>query len=85
MHGAGSSDHMSHNFSLSPGEYIDNVTGKSGPLVDSLQFHTNLDHVYGPYGGSRGEEFSVWGDQLNWISGTAGDSVDSLTFHFADC
>lgn len=48
-----------HTFSMSPGEYLNNVSGTfDDDGVTSLKFTTN-QAVYGPYGCERGTAFSV--------------------------
>lgn len=46
-------------FTLAPGEQIDYITGRSGDLVDQLNFFTSLNNRYGPYGGDGGDDFVV--------------------------
>lgn len=44
---------------LGEDEYIIAVNGQSGSLVDQLTFVTNKRRVFGPYGGSGGNKFTI--------------------------
>lgn len=68
---------------LDSGDYIVQVDYRSGNSVDSLTFKTQQGKTYGPYGGSGGSPGSYKvtnGEKLGCMSGSAGSSIDQLTF-----
>merc|ERR1712098_319245 len=71
---------------FNPGTNVIRVEGSAGDIVDSLMFVTNDAFNHGPYGGDGGEPFvsEHEGCYLSHISGSEGDFLDSLSFHW-DC
>lgn len=75
-------------FVLAKGEYINRIDGRAGATIDSLTFFTNLEHQYGPYGGTGGEEFKMRNLNIGGFFGRAGTLVDQLgcyTIADAEC
>lgn len=67
-----------HVICLEEGEYITNVQGRSGWLVDQLCFTTNKDRDLGPFGGNGGRSFECkpigFGDNV-FLHAFSGDVV----------
>ena len=66
--------------------YEMNFAGKSGSLIDSIEFVSSDNISYGPYGGTGGDPWSSEhpGCKLAYFSGSVGDALDSLTL-FYEC
>ena len=58
LHGAVRNDLDIDEFVLEPGERIVKASGRTGWLLDCLQFETNTGRRLGPYGGSDGDSRS---------------------------
>lgn len=62
---------------LDDGEFITNVSGRFGSLVDGLTFTTNKA-TYGPYGGTGGSQFSQ-NSQIYGVYGVTRPGDNALT------
>lgn len=56
LHGNVLSNMEIHEFKLQSEERIVNIRGSTGWLIDCLQFETNFNRTFGPYGGTGGGE-----------------------------
>ena len=65
-------------------EHINAVSLIIGTRIESIQFVTIKFNSYGPFGGSGGQlELSAHPEcALSYISGTSGNELNSLTFHY---
>lgn len=75
----------SERITFQAGEYITEVSGRSGDRIDSLTFKTNKNNTFGSYGASAmngGSRFtsSSNGKKLLSINGKTGDAMDSINF-----
>jgi hypothetical protein len=80
-----------NSFVLNPGEFINEVSGRSGSYLDSITFRTNQGRRFpswGRYGGTGGGLDYQFPDppeadvELYGLFGRSGDYVDALGFHF---
>ena len=63
---------------LSNNEYIVRVDGRSGIYIDQLTFTTNLENVFGPFGGDGGDPFSLPNLSVGGFFGRSGDLLDAV-------
>jgi hypothetical protein len=80
--GGGSED----TFSLDPDEWITEVHGRSGDMVDQLQFLTSKGRVSPVYGGNGGNAFiESWPKSVvKAIFGRSGAGLDQIGMYFED-
>jgi len=67
---------------LNQGEYITEVFGRNGTLIDQIGFRTNTGRTLGPYGGGGGQPFSLKagsGKAIVGLAGKSGSLIDSLS------
>ena len=85
-HGYSGDGAYQQTFTIGKGARITIVQGRGGDSIDMLEFITDDGAVFGPYGGNGGEPFVAVhpGCFLSYLSGMAGDRLDSLTLHW-DC
>ncbi|MFT3766990.1 MAG: jacalin-like lectin [Minicystis sp.] len=66
-------------FTLLEGEHITHFEGRVGSRVDQLTFYTNKGNKFGPYGGTRGSEFSSPSDlRVTGFFGRAAHRLDAI-------
>ncbi|MEM6253905.1 MAG: jacalin-like lectin [Cyanobacteria bacterium P01_D01_bin.156] len=65
---------------LEEDEYISQIAGTSGWIIDQLSFTTNQGRVFGPYGGGGGEPFTydIEGKVLVAFAGRKSQSVNDI-------
>ena len=73
-------------FSLDTDEWITEVRGRSGAMLDQLQFFTSKDRVSPVYGGNGGEPFSESraNSVIKAFFGRSGSGLDQLGMYFED-
>ena len=75
-----------HTFELNPGATINVVKGHQGTYIDTIEFISSDDLVYGPYGPYGAQPPAFVSAQpvckLAYLSGRSGWYVDSLTLHY---
>jgi len=77
LHGATWGTKQTINFR--PGEVIKEVNLRTGSLIDSIEFTTQMA-TYGPYGGGGGGVQNVAGYVKSFF-GRSGDSIDAIGFY----
>ncbi|KAL5496908.1 hypothetical protein EMCRGX_G013281 [Ephydatia muelleri] len=77
--GKGGTEHI-FEIDVDHGEFITDVFGRSGRLVDKLWFLTNKGRVLGPVGGDGGVMFHE-SCRLRGFFGRSGKMLDSIGFH----
>ena len=75
-----------YTFKLDSGEKINSVSGRNGGLIDQLQFSTNKGRMFGPVGGSGGN--NPWNSThedcgLAYLAGRSGAALNSLTLYWS--
>ena len=73
-------------FEFNQGAVVDIVQGLNEDRINQIKFVTSDGSVYGPFGGNDGNSWvsprPVPNCFLSYLSGKAGDRLDSLTMHY---
>nr|AYM54441.1 ricin B lectin [Phaselicystis flava] len=80
VHGTAVAGSRSVTIALEPGEWITEITGRCGKLLDRISITTNL-RTFGPFGGADGSEFAIRSlpmQPIVGLFGRSGQKIDAI-------